>query len=239
MVSLSVLIGFVTPQTNSVLAEEPPKTQLEKHFSMTDNERNYEVKLKYRTYTETTGDMEITMTAEHDTEKFKTFEKYVKKQIDSADVGEVFYVTMTPSDPENTSLMNASMEFRVKLPKFYKNKDIAVVPFKDYRTTNRVVAVKVEDDGFVKFYGNTSVYAYAIVYNGIYKDIILIGVILFSLLIICVLVKIYCLRKDDPIYKERKKEKAIAKKKEQHKQNKRIAQELKREKERLSKKNSA
>lgn len=237
IVAVSVLIGFVSPQSNSVFAEEPEKTRLEKNFSMTDEERNYVVNLRYKTYSETSGDIEITMTPEHDEEKLKTFQKYVKKSIDSADVGEVFYVTLTPSDPDNTTIMNASMEFNVKLPKFYKNKEIAVIPFNDYRTTQRVVAVTVQDDGFVRFYGSTKAYAYAIVYNGIYKDIILIGIILFSVLIICVLVKVYCLRKDNPVYIEKRKEKATAKKKEQHKQNKRLAQELKREKEKLSKKN--
>ena len=238
VVAVSVLIGFAPSQNNIVFADEQPKTKLEKNFEMTDTEKDYVVKLKYSTLLETDGDINITMEPEHDEEKLEVFQKYVKKSIDSASVGEVFYVTLEPTGSDNSVLLHGNMEFKVQLPKFYRNKELAVIPFKDYRTTQRVIAVTIDDDGIMTFYGNTTAYAYAIVYNGIYKQIILIIAILLAVLGICVTVKIYCLRKDNPEYIEKKKQKATEKKKEQHKLNKRMAQELKREKEKLSKKNS-
>ena len=244
MVAVSVLIGYISPFKNSALAETPQweKIKLEKEFSMTDEERNVYVSLSYTTYLETAGDITIEMTPEHDEQKLETFQKYVKKELDSADVGDVFYVNMIPSDEENNDLTNGVMTFNVKLPKFYnkfKNSDnIAVVPFQDYRTPHRIKKVEWEDDGSITFVGNTSAYAYAIVYNGVYKQVIIIVLILLTLLGICVWVKIICLRKDNPEYKEKKKQQAIEKKKEQHKTNKRLAQELKREKEKLAKQKS-
>lgn len=245
MVAVSVLIGFVSTEKFTASAEEPPEPEiikLEKQFSMTDEERGVEVMLTYTTFVETAGDITIEMTPEHNEETLEKFEKYVKKSIDSADVGEVFYVNMIPSDPENASLSNGSMTFKVKLPKFYKKfrkaDNIAVMPFKDYRTTQRVKAVKIDDEGYITFTGNTSAYAYAIIYNGVYKQVILIVAILLAVLGICVWIKIICLRRDNPEYKEKKKQKAIQQKKEQHKVNKRLAQELKREKERITKEKS-
>ena len=86
-------------------------------------------------------------------------------------------------------------------------------------------------NGIISFSGTEKHYAYAIVYNGVYKDLILIGVILVILLVICVLVKIYTVRKDNPIYLEKKKDKATKQAKEAHKQNKKVQQALKRQKE--------
>lgn len=241
MVGVSVLAGYKSIGTNTVLAEEPApeKIKLEKNFYMTDDEKNVEVSLSYTTFIETSGDITIEMTPEHDEEKLEKFQKYVKKQIDSADVGEVFYVNMIPSDENNTQLTNGVMTFKVKLPRFYNkfrgSTDLAVIPFEDYRTAQRVKAVRWEEDGSITFTGNTSSYAYAIVYNGVYKQIILIVIILLVILGICVWIKIICLRKDNPEYLEKKKQKAIQQKKEQHKVNKRLAQELKREKEKISK----
>ena len=250
MVAVSVLVGFMSTQSNTAFAETPQweKSKLERNFSMTDSEKGVEILLSYTTYIETPGDITIEMAPEHDEQTLENFQKYVKKEIDSASVGEVFYVNMIPTDEENTDLTNGSMNFRVKLPKFYNKfytkrdmergatiDNIAVIPFKDYRTPQRVKAVKIDKEGYITFSGNTSAYAYAIVYNGVYKQIIVIVLILLTVLGICIWVKLICLRKDDPEYKEKKKQKAIQEKKEQHKINKRLAQELKREKERLAK----
>ena len=79
-------------------------------------------------------------------------------------------------------------------------------------------------------------YAFAIVYNGAYKDIILIGIIMLTFLILCIIIKVVCVRKDNPYVKEKKTQKAIQKKKAEHKKNKKLAQNLKREKERLKEK---
>lgn len=238
LVAGSVFAGSIS-SNNFANAEEsqPQITQLEKTFSMKDDVSGMDVELTYSTILLTEGDIDIVMSAEHDEEKLETFQKYVKKSIDSASVGEVFYVTMTPSDPTNNKLVNGTMKFKIKLPKFYKNKELAIIPFQDYRTAQRVKSAEMDDEGYITFYGNTTAYAYAIVYNGIYKHIILIAIIMVVVLTICILVKIYCLRKDNPEYKEKKKQKAIQEKKEQHKQNRRLAQELKREKEKLTKKN--
>jgi len=240
LVSVSVALGFITPTQNKAFAEEPTPPELpkfEKTFSATDETNGLAVSLEYSTVTGVAGTVDFEITFEHNEEALEKFQKYAKKDIDAASVGEVFYVKAIPSDPEDKNLVNGKYTFKIKLPKFYHNKDVAVIPFNDYRTTQTVKAVTVDEDGYIKFYGNQNAYAYAIVYNGVYKQIILIGVIMLVLLIICVTVKIYCLRKDNPEYQEKKKQKAIQQKKEQHKVNRKLAQELKREKEKLSRKN--
>ena len=239
LVACAVIVGFISPPQLQAHAETDPNEELpifQKKFTMIDSEHKVEVTLDYKTFVGVNGTVEFEMAPEHDEQKLETFGKYVKKAIDTADVGEVFYVTANASDPDDYNLINGSYSFKIKLPKFYHNKEVAVIPFSDYRTTQRVKQAEVDDEGYIKFTGNSNAYAYAIVYNGVYKQIILIGIIMLSLLIICVLVKIYCLRKDNPYHKEKKAEKAIEKKKEKHKINRRLAQELKREKEKLKKK---
>jgi len=241
LVALTMIAGFVSPGHKKAYAESDPNESLpifEKTFTMVDTEREVEVTLDYKTLVGVEGTIDFEITPEHNEETLEVFKKYVKKAIDSADVGEVFYVSANPSDPDSKELINGRYNFKIKLPKFYHNKDVAVIPFTDYRTTQRVKSTTVDDDGYITFTGNAQAYAYAIVYNGVYKQIILIGVIMLVILVICVLVKVYCLRKDNPQYKEKKKQKAIEQKKEQHKVNKRLAQELKREKEKLKKKGS-
>lgn len=244
LVAIATMIGFMSPSQQKAQAQQPDQTTseplpiFEKTVSMVDSEREVEVTLEYKTLVGVEGTIDFEITPEHDEETLEVFKKYVKKSIDSADVGEVFYVTANPSNPDDYDLTNGKYNFKVKLPKFYHNKDVAVIPFADYRTTQRVKSATVDDDGYITFVGNSNAYAYAIVYNGVYKQIILIGIIMLVVLIICVSVKVYCVRKDNPIYKEKKKNKAIQKKKEQHKVNKRIAQELKREKEKLKKNGS-
>lgn len=202
-------------------------------FSQTFAEDNIKIDL---TYTELglpkILDKEVTieLTQEKDEETLKKFHKYVKKKIDSADIGFVFYCTTT-FDGQTENLPNATYNFVVTIPKNLRNKELAVIPFKDYRTTTTTIPVVPDANGIISFSGTEKHYAYAIVYNGVYKDLILIGVILVILLVICVLVKIYTVRKDNPIYLEKKKDKATKQAKEAHKQNKKLQQALKRQKE--------
>lgn len=234
---VGVMVGMgVFASTKTTHQANCATNQFKKTFQYSSTERDFSVSLLYSTYTELHGDVEITMTAETNKETLKKFEKYCKKKIDAASIGEVFYVTTTATNPVDQEELNGQYTFKVKLKKFYKNKDLAVIPFNDYRSPQSLKAVTVENDGSISFIGNKNAYAYAIVYNGAYKDLILIGILLLTVLIICVLVKIYCLRKDNPIYKEKKKQKAIKTKKEIHKENRKLAQELKRERDKIKRK---
>lgn len=208
----------------------------QREYTYKSEARELEVSLKYTYLSGFYGEMMVEMKAETDEATLKKFEKYCKKSIDSASIGEVIFVTRTYSDPQDAN-KSGIQSFTIKLPKFYKNKDVAVIPFEDYRSPQKVKECTVDEDGCINFIGNNNAYAYAIIYNGVYKDIILIGIILLVVLIICVLVNIICLRKDNPYYKEKKVQKAINKKKAEHKKNKRLAQQLKREKEKMKRNN--
>jgi len=197
-------------------------------------EENINIKVVYteKTAADFNGEAVVNLTLEKDEEKLKTFQKYVKKQVDSADVAFVFYPTTTVTNWNGENLPSATYTYTVTLPKNLRKKDVAVIPFKDYRTTNRSIPTNVsKESGAITFSGGETIYAYAVVYNGVYKDLILIGVILVIVLAICVCVKIYTVRKDNPMVLDKKKEKAIKKAKEAHKQNKKLAQALKRQKE--------
>ena len=169
-------------------------------------------------------------------ETLKKFEKYTRKKVDSGDVGEVIYITTTYSNELDKEQVSPTYLIKIKLPKFYAKKELAVIPFTDYRSPQKLRSVKVDKDGCITFAGYSNMYAFAIVYNGAYKDIILIGIIMLTFLILCIIIKVVCVRKDNPYVKEKKTQKAIQKKKAEHKKNKKLAQNLKREKERLKEK---
>ena len=223
------LAGFSTPAK----AEETEGTRFYGTYNFNDPTREVNVTLEYSSLGVLEGEVEAEIHTENNEETLKKFEKYVRKKIDSADVGEVIYVTMTPTNAADAESLQGDYKFTVKLPKFYKNKDLAVMPFTDYRSPQNVKSVTKHSDGSISFEGTHSAYAYVICYNGVYKQIICIAIIMVIVLAICILVKIYCLRKDNPEFKEKKKEKAIAKKKAPNKQNKKLAQALKRERDKL------
>lgn len=205
----------------------------EDNFSYSNSEREVQIDCHYGTYQENVSDIDFEISIETNEETLKKFEKKIRKEIDAADVGEVIYVATYVNGERDHESVYGIYTYKVKLPKFYKNKDIAIFTFVDeeYRNTKNLRSATVDDDGYLTITGSSGDYAYVIGYNGAYKQLIIIGVLLFSLLTICVLVKIYCLKRDDPHYQEKKKQKAIAKSKEQHKQNRKLAQELKRKKE--------
>lgn len=206
-----------------------------KKFTVASAERECEVTLDYQYVAGLVGEFYAEISIETNEDTLKQFEKYCKKKIDAASIGEVFYVTKGVTNEEDKNRIYGTYSYKVKLPKFYHNKDVAVIPFNDYRSPQTVKSVTVNDEGYISFLGSSAAYAYAVVYNGVYKDIILIGIILLAILIICVVIKILCLRRDNPYIQDKKKEKAIAKKKAEHKNNKKIAKELKRQKEKLNK----
>lgn len=181
-------------------------------------------------------DINVNVTLEKNEENLKKFQKYVKKRVDSADVGFVFYpITEVDGKVETKDLPAANYKYTITLPKKLKNKDLAIIAFTDYRTTRRPIPVEVTKEGTITFSGSEGVYAYAVVYNGIYKDLILIGCIMLLVLLICVAVKIYAVRKDNPAVLEKKEEKAKKQSKDAHKANKKLAQALKRQKEKEKK----
>ena len=232
---LACMAGFISPK-QTVYAEEETLPPYNKTYTYKAPSRGFEVTLEYSSVVGLHGDMVATFSEETNEETLKKFETYCKKKIDAASIGEVFYVDYELTSAEDNDKLRGQLKYTVKLPKFYHNKEVAVIPFLDYRSPQTLQPATVDDNGCITFFGNNSSYAYAIVYNGVYKQIILIVIILVVVLVLCVLIKIYCLRKDNPEIKERKKQKAIEKKKAEHKQNKRLAQELKREKERLKRK---
>lgn len=173
----------------------------------------------------------VSFKVEQNEETIKKYHKYVKKKIDSADIGILFYPETT-FDGQTTNLPNANYKYKVTLPKNLRNKELAVIPFTNYRTTATTQAVTInKSDGSITFNGSENIHAFAIVYNGVYKDLILIGIILLTLLIVCVTVKIYAVRKDNPAVLDKKNEKGKKQAKEAHKQNRKLAQALKRQKE--------
>lgn len=245
LVGGATCIGFLPQNCLTTFAEgeESGKTTpeilppYENSYSVESSARKVTVNLKVNITLGLHGDLTADLAIEENKDTLKQFQKYVKKQIDSADIGELFYATLTPTSTEDKTPISARQQYKVYLPKSYKHKDVAVIPFTDYRTTQRVISATIDKtDCSITFFGNNSAYAYAIVYNGVYKQIIWIAIIMVAVLTICILVKIYCLRKDDPYYKDKKAQKEIAKKKAKHKENRKLAQELKREKEKLNKK---
>lgn len=234
-----VLIPLALPHT--AYAEEPeqqpePETKtINKTINFEEPTKEYSISLNYKGSGLYSDDVNISISSEQNEEILKKFEKYAKKKVDAGDIGEVFYVTTEYQDEKDKNNLSSSYKFTIKLPKFYHNKELAIIPFTDQRTTQSVKPVTVDESGSISFNGNRTAYAYVLVYNGVYKDIILIVLILIVVLVICVSVKVICLRKDNPYYQEKKRDKAIAKKKAQHKQNKKLAQALKREKEKIKK----
>lgn len=221
---------------SSAEEEEPKPVPYNNTYEFNLPERELSAEITYKAPSGITGDVDISMSAETNKETLKKFEKYTRKKVDAGDVGEVIYVTTTYSVPEDEQNVNPTYSIKVKVPKFYHKKELAVIAFSDYRSPQKsITPVKADKDGYITFTGNKNAYAYALIYNGAYKDIILIVILLLTMLIICVLVKILCVRRDNPYYQDKKKQKAIAKKKAEHKKNKHLAQELKREKERLKK----
>lgn len=203
------------------------------HFEQSFSEPSVHIVCNYETHAEIIGTIDLTFAIEQDEETLERFHKYCKKKIDAADVGFVFYPNTTYS--EDTKLPSANYNYKVKLPKNLQNKEIAVMPFTDYRTTGTPIPVKVSEDGYISFKTYESAYAVAIVYNGVYKDLLLIGALLIVLLVICVLIKIYCVRRDNPYIQDKKKEKAILKAKEAHHQNRILQKAAKRQKEEIRK----
>ena len=237
LVGLMVILnGLAGVPTKAHAEEETPRAHFKKSYQFIDNEKGVEVNLDYEAAADLAGEVDVQISLETNQENIDRYEKYARKKIDSADIGEIILVSMTPTNQEDAQRLNGLLKFKAKLPKFYKNKELAVIPFSDERTAQAPKQVTVHDDGTITFSGNITATAYVIVYNGAYKDVIAIVILLLLVLIICVTVKILCLRKDNPAYLEKKKNKAIKKKKQQHKQNKKLAQELKRERERMKQK---
>lgn len=233
MVFLSGLAGV----TATAQAEEDDGKQFFKNsYHFADSEKGVEVNLNYESSAKIYGEVNIEIQLETNQENLDRYQTYARKKIDSADIGEVILVSVTPTNPADETHLNGFFTFKVDLPKFYDKKELAVIPFTDARTAQSVKQITVHDDGTISFAGNITATAYVIVYNGAYKDVIAVIILLLVVLIICVTVKILCLRKDNPAYLEKKKDKAVKKKKLQHKQNKKLAQELKREREKLRQK---
>lgn len=218
-------------------AEEPEIVPYEKSYQFADEEKGVEINLDYKTTALIKGEISVEFELEKDEKDLERYKKYAQTKINSAEIGEVFYAKLSSTDPDDEKKLGGMFKYTVKLPKFYKNKELAVITFSDERTAKSIKEVTVAEDGTISFTGSSSVYAYAIVYNGAYKQVFWVIVVLIVVLAICVTVKVLCLRKDNPEIKERKKQKAINKKKQMHKQNKKLAQELKREREKLKHKN--
>lgn len=206
---------------------------LNKQFEQSFSEPQTLITCTYTTYAELNGTIDLTFSLEKDEEKLEKFHKVCRKQIDSADIGFVFYQETTYS--ADSKLPIGEYRYKVKLPDNLAKKDLAVIPFSDYRTAKKLLAVEATEDGYISFRTSEDTYAVAIVYNGVYKDLILIGIILLVVLTICVLVKVYCVRKDNPYIQDKKKEKAIKKAKEAHHQNRILAKAAKRQKEEIRK----
>lgn len=226
----SFIFGCSPRETNYASA-----AQYNAQFSATFEDPSVDIECSYVTSEELVGDINVTFAIEKGEENLKRFGKYVKKSIDSADIGVLFY-QQTEYSATDKRIPRASYSYKIKIPKNLRNKDVAVIPFSDERTTSGIKAVTVDKDGYISFKGGAEIYAYAIVYNAVYKDLILIGLLLLVILIICVLVKVYCVRKDNPYVQEKKREKAIQKAKEAHKQNRALAKATKRQKEEMKKK---
>ena len=234
LAGLMVIFGGLAGATSTAHADEgDEKNYFKNSYHFIDSEKGVEVNLDYESSAKIYGEVNIEMGLETNQENLDRYETYARKKIDSADIGEVILVSITPTNSSDETHLNGFFTFKVDLPKFYDKKELAVIPFNDARTAQAVKQVTVNNDGTISFSGNVSATAYVIVYNGAYKDVIAIVILLLIVLIICVTVKILCLRKDNPAYLEKKKNKAIKKKKQQHKQNKKLAQELKREREKL------
>ena len=116
MLTISIL-GSLPRQNTTAFAEEESSepTKLDKVFKFSEEpERDFSVSLNYSIQSPS-GDVNITMGLEKDEETLKRFQKYVKKEIDSADVGEVLYVYKeytVEDDSENYS----TYKFTKKLP---------------------------------------------------------------------------------------------------------------------------
>lgn len=234
--ALVMFAGFLgAPMLASAPAQAEEVNKFKTTISCKSEVRQTEVTLNYTSRGELLGEPTIVVSIEENEETLKKMEKFAKKKVDASSIGEVVYISTTSSNPEDERNLNGEYKITIKLPKFYHNKEIALIPFSDERTPQNLRNIAENEDGSFTFYGSTSIYAYAIVYNGMYRHIILIVIILLVLLVLCVTIKILCLRKDNPELKEKKKQKAIEQKKNEHKQNRKLAQELKREKEKLKK----
>jgi len=235
LISVTALFAGLAGGTTS-LSAQASDTTYKNSYSFHDAERDVGIDLNFQSIATIQGDVNITLAVEHNDETLKNFQKYARKKIDSAAIGEVIYVSISATNEEDAENLSGTYKFTVSLPKSYNKKELAVIPFTDYRSPQNIRTITKNDDGTYSFIGDKNSYAYAIVYNGAYKQVIWIIIIMIIVLIVCVLVKIYCLRRDNPEIQERKKQKAVAKKKQQHKKNKKIAQELKREREKLKSK---
>lgn len=237
MVAFAVLSGVTSESAFATEGEDEttttPLPPYHKVYTYTDETVGIEVVLEYTSNVALEGDVEISISRETDEVKLKKYRKYSKKKIDSAEIGEVILVNISATNEADAEKLNGQFKYTIKLPKSYKKKELAVIPFNDQRTPQSLKNVTLNEENKITFSGSQSATAYAIVYNGAYIQVFWIIVVLLVVLIVCVTVKVICLRRDNPEYAEKKKQKAIAKKKAEHKQNKRMAKELKRERDKL------
>ena len=134
LILLTLLVGGFTLGgsliPNKTFAESSNLTPYHNTYTYSAPTRGYDVTLEFTSVVGLEGDVVVSFQEEANEETLKKFEKYCKKKLDAGDIGEVFYVSYSLTNEEaDKKNFNGQLKYTVKLPKFYKNKEILIFCF--------------------------------------------------------------------------------------------------------------